>query len=168
MAFILDSLSFKDLLVLILGGAVSWVISWYFYTKGPSAEKQKQILRVQQKALNIQVAEANNLKAKFPLGYILFATSDYQIIPLTTTLNDSVQVDWNSKYSFTLKDDFLSLHMPDLTIKSGNSTVTFVSSAVELSNEMGAEGNITVGIQTIGFKVLSLDKDNILIAMGLK
>jgi hypothetical protein len=140
---------------------------------GVSDETYKQM---QEGMLAVQKLKDAQLRAEYDIGYIIFtATERNEIVPLKSPMDNIIIVDWKSGYLISSSSDTVKFRFPDMVVRQESQNG---GGAVELgfngcTATMPKRENITfkaIALNDVGvdFKIVSISKDSIVIAMGVK
>jgi hypothetical protein len=132
-------------------------------TYGISDETYKQM---QEDMLALQKQKDAELRAIFKYGYILFtATERNEIVPLNSPIDNILTIDWNAGYNISFSDETIKLRMPTITYEP--TKIRLEDCTIRMPKDGTLVSGLFLGKHIIAYKVISIKKDSVIIAMGI-
>lgn len=133
----------------------------------------KGLNQIQEGMLALQKQKDAELRAIFNVGYILFtATERNQIVPLNSTMDNILKVNWESGYNVSFSDNTVTLRLPETVFSPPNTGAIHFGGSNNITVyrhfEPFARPGFVMGNYRLAFKVVSIDEDSIIIAMGIQ
>ncbi|MEE9441854.1 MAG: hypothetical protein V3V99_04230 [candidate division Zixibacteria bacterium] len=153
----------------VIGILITLVIFAYNYYTGPTKEKQDKALSLLRKMERIDRISYSSLIAKYPEGYILFASDHVRlVIPKESHLSSEFEFHWDKAKILEISASGIKIRLPDINyrpynIRASNVVVTLKRYASP------ARYLYPIGISSYGkvyIEILSDDADGIIYAIG--